>query len=215
MLADRREPKKLLRLLSDVAEVRELAVGDYLFFGRGDLSVLLERKTVGDFLSSLTTGRLYDQLRGITRFDVPILLLEGVYSRTKEGKVRLPGRELGFSYQAVENLLLDAQLRGIILARSPNIEASAMLIRGYYEYFTKEGHRFELRKQRFFTYSGKVTPALRLVCALPGVEVTTGYRLLAHFGCALNVFTAPLSELMRVRGIGREKAKKIYEALRR
>jgi len=215
MFCDFREPKRLLGMLGDIGQVTELETGDYMFFASGDLSVVIERATIGDLLSKLTSGRLYDQLQRISAFDVAILLLEGVYSPGRDGKIRLPHGELGFRYEAVENLLLDAQLRGIILARTPSLEASARLIRGYYHYLTKEEHRFQVKKRRFFSFAGKVTPQMQLVCSLPGINYVLGQRLLDHFGVPLTVFQAEVEALAEVEGIGRGKAEAIHQVLRR
>jgi len=213
LLMDRREPKEILKRLDDIGEVTELATGDYMFFGSGDLSVVIERAAIGDLLSKLTSGRLHEQLRRMSGFDVPVLLLEGVYSPSRDGFVRLPHGELGFRYEAVENLLLDAQLHGVILARTPSLEASARLIRGYYGYLTKEGHRLRVGKRRFFSF-GKVTPQMQLVCALPGVDYVLGRRLLDRFGTPLGVFSAGEDALAEVEGIGKAKARGIHQALR-
>lgn len=211
---DRREPKRLKEMLADIGEETELKRGDYLFFSADDLSICIERAAVGDLLSKISSGRLYTQLKEITRFDVPILLVEGIYSPTKDGYIRMPQVELRWNYHSVENILLDAQLRGVILARTPSLEASARLIRGYYHYFSKEGHRFEIKKQRFFTYSAKVTPQLQLVCALPGVNWQLGHRLLDLFGSPLAVFVADERVLQEVDGIGKKKANLIHGTLR-
>lgn len=214
LLIDRREPEKLKKMLLDLGEESELAYGDYMWFSAQDLSVVVERKAIGDLLSSLSSGRLYSQFQNIATFDIPILLVEGIYSPSENGFIRLPSTELRFRYEAVENLLLDAQMRGIILARTPSLEASARLIRGYYKYLTSSNHRFQVRKLRYFSYTGKVTPQIRLVCALPGVDYVLGQRLLDYFGTPIGVFTATPSELADVEGIGRKKAEVIYESLR-
>lgn len=201
-------------MLSDIGKETKLARGDYFFFSTDDLSVCIERAAVGDLLSKISSGRLYSQLRGITSFDVPVLLVEGIYSITSGGFIRMPQVELRWNYQSLENILLDAQLRGVILARTTSLEASAKLIRGYYQYFSREGHRFEVRKQRFFSYSAKVTPQLQMVCALPGVNWQLGHRLLDRFGTPLAVFVADEKVLQGIDGIGKKKAKVIRETLR-
>lgn len=214
LFLDNREPRTLIDMLSDIGEVTTLTTGDYLGI-TDSLTWAIERKAIGDLLSSLTDGRLYEQLkRLIDSVDVPILLLENIYSSTHNGYIRLPSKELGFRYESVENLLLDAQMRGIILARTPSLEASAKLIRGYNHYFSKEGHRFEVKKQRLFSYSAKVTPQLQLVCALPGVNWQLGHRLLDLFGSPLAVFVADEKILQAVDGIGKKKARVIRATLR-
>ena len=79
------EPRKIKELLVDIAEEDILARGDYFFLTPDDLSVCIERKTIGDLLSTIADGRFYGQLEKITQFDIPVLLVEGIYSCNRTG----------------------------------------------------------------------------------------------------------------------------------
>lgn len=214
ILIDRREPRRLREALSDIGEETELGVGDYVMFTADDLSVAIERAAIGDLLSKVTDGRLYSQLQGITQFDIPILLVEGVYSPASDGRIRLPSVEFNWKYDSLENLLLDAQLRGIILSRTPSLEATARLIRAYHGYFSKGSAKFQVRKERLFSYNARVTPQLRLVSALPQVNWQLAHRLLDRFGTPLDVFSSEPADLQSVNGVGKAKSEEIYNVLR-
>jgi len=63
LLVDHRE-RHLEELLEDVCEeisLTQLPIGDYLLV-QGSEAIVVERKTVNDFLSSVRSNRLWDQL---------------------------------------------------------------------------------------------------------------------------------------------------------
>jgi Fanconi anemia group M protein len=49
-----------------------------------------------------------------------------------------------------------------------------------------------------------------LVAGLPHINTKLSRRLLQHFGSVKKVFSAKEEQLMRVDGIGKEKARKIW-----
>ena len=55
---------------------------------------------------------------------------------------------------------------------------------------------------------------LYILQGLPGVGPALAHRLLLEFGCVERVLTADEEALMRVRGIGREKAARIRQVMR-
>ena len=112
-------------------------------------------------------------------------------------------------------MILSAQMHGIILARTPSLWASSQLIRGYFKYLGqgKPDHRFDIKKQRHFSYDGKVSPQLRLVCALPNIGAELGQRLLKEFKNPIGVFVAHSDELQEVEGIGEKTAEGIIKTL--
>jgi len=85
IIADTREPKRVLDKLRSLAEKRSikilfqaLAYGDYIITTDKQTAVI-ERKQVFDFESSIKSGRLWNQLRGMKDYDADyfILLIEG------------------------------------------------------------------------------------------------------------------------------------------
>jgi len=102
ILVDSREPKHIpakLRAMGIEVKVRELEVGDYQI---GE-SLVIERKTIDDFISSVQNKRLYEQLYMLSKScDKPLLYLIGVYPR------RPPLRRIGKRLVPVD---LDSFLR--------------------------------------------------------------------------------------------------------
>src|SRR3990170_7974290 len=83
IVVDQREPADIparLRELGADVDVRQISPGDYVV---GEVAI--ERKTVSDFLSSLITKRIFDQmLRLRDAYPVPVILVEGDLSEVAE-----------------------------------------------------------------------------------------------------------------------------------
>src|SRR3989338_2343698 len=73
---DYREPEKIIELLkkNNAVKVAKLEVGDYIIDG-----VVIERKTIVDFLSSLASGKIFEQVERLRQnCQKPYLLIEGL-----------------------------------------------------------------------------------------------------------------------------------------
>jgi ERCC4-type nuclease len=89
IIIDTREHDEKIKayLIQNNIEIKEemLEVGDYLICGN-DLSILIERKTWSDFITSLYSGRLREQidnLKGMENVE-KLLVLEGSFWLTKK-----------------------------------------------------------------------------------------------------------------------------------
>ena len=161
-------------------------------------------------------SQLYFQLQKLAEsYDIPLLLIYGVYTPTKEGKVQVPGKTLSWSYSALELILFDAWAKGVYPVKVSSARAAALFIRALYAHSHGKGRKLELRKAKIFSYGGKPNAALALLCSLPDVNMVLGQRLLEKFGTPLATFNASLEELQEIDGIGKVKAKSIYECLRK
>ncbi len=215
MLFDRRGHHEIYSLLEDVAELGTLVSGDCAWID-ADYSWGVEIKEITNVLSSVLTkdeatgfSQFYSQMQRLTEtYDIPVLLVYGVYSPTKDGWLRIPEREFHWRYTAVERLLFDAWCKGICVLREPSLRAAALVIRSLYE---KSGSRLEPRKAKFFSYSGKSTAALRLLAALPGINRTLAERVHREFRTPRAAFTA--KSWAGIEGIGKVKNKQVQEVL--
>lgn len=74
---DSREPKSFIDKLRTYFPVEEIEMGNLPY---GDVIIgelAIERKTLRDFLSSITSGRIWEQLKGLREFKFAILVLHG------------------------------------------------------------------------------------------------------------------------------------------
>lgn len=81
MLMDTREPKSLQlavrAALGDRVQIVCLHQADFMLTDKCGCSIGIERKTISDFLNSLRTGRLDDQLTRVATGYLPVILIEG------------------------------------------------------------------------------------------------------------------------------------------
>jgi Fanconi anemia group M protein len=161
---------EILRTGAEVA-VRQLEAGDYLLTGQFG-SVLVERKRVPDFLSSLK-GRLWDQLERIRSFEgTKVLILEGnvgFYRRT------------GWNETAVLAMIDKIAVElGIPIVPTPDERGTAAYLLWKHKRLgeVREPREYPLRVAR-----REMTPEERALYTLEGMcGHKTAMALLEHFG---------------------------------
>ncbi|MFA4819702.1 MAG: ERCC4 domain-containing protein [Candidatus Aenigmatarchaeota archaeon] len=197
--ADNRENNKVTEILKHRCDLRQkqLAVADYLLSKR----VAVERKTCGDFLSSMTDGRLFKQLGELKEnFRTPVLIIEGNELFDSDRKIH-PNAIRG----AIASIATDYCLP-IIWTKTP-LETAEMLI----SIATRE----QITKNKSVALRGKKKAKSMnhrqefLVAGLPQISTQTARKLLKHFGSPEKIFAATKEELMEVEGVGPKNAKRI------
>ncbi|XRO75885.1 DEAD/DEAH box helicase [Methanocaldococcus sp. 28A] len=197
IIVDVRE-KNMAKLLHNYADVelKTLEVGDYILSDR----VVVERKTVDDFVNSIIDKRLFNQLKNLKKVEKPLLIIEGEsFSRLHENAIK----------GAILSIIFDF---GIPIIFTKNAEETADLL-------IKIAEKEQIKEKRaVMVRYGKTTMSLKeqqkfIVESLPDVGGALAERLLKHFKTVENVFTAKEEELMKVEGVGKERAKKIREVL--
>ncbi|MBI3492688.1 MAG: multidrug MFS transporter [Acidobacteria bacterium] len=180
--------------------MEHLTVGDYCL----DRGIVVERKTHADFALSLADGRLFLQAAKLARCPHrPLILLEG------PRPPRMPDVHPHALKGAMASLAVMWRLP-VLCARDP--EDSLRILRflagqlgtsddGVLRRYDRKPKRLASRK-------------LYMLQGLPGVGPALAHRLLLEFGCVERVVTADEEALMRVRGVGREKAARIRDVMR-
>jgi Fanconi anemia group M protein len=182
-------------------EEKQLEVADYLL----SEAVAVERKTCADFISSIVDGRLFKQLAEMkTNFEKPVLIIEGDDIFNHDRKIH-PNAILG----AIASIAIDFSVP--ILWTKDQKETAAIL-------FTI-AKREQLENKKSVSLRGKRKAKSMnqqqefLICGLPKISTTTAKKLLKHFDTPENIFTADEKELKKVKGIGKETARKIRDLL--
>lgn len=148
-----------LRELGYEPVVRQLDVGDFMW-GSPHGRVGVELKGVNDLLRSHQNGRLDDELYRLQRAAaVPILLIYGALG----SDVDVPP-VAGFTWHAVDNMLLGRQLRGILVARTGD-STIAKRIASIEQYLSRSVRRTP-RRAPHFPYMGPMTDRAEVVYAL-------------------------------------------------
>jgi len=202
IIYDSREARSLvLSGLNGKAELEEkmLEIGDFILSDR----VVCERKTTNDFVSSLTDGRLFEQLSNMkSNFQNPLLIIEG--NELYSGNVN-PKAIRG----ALAAIAIDFSVP-IIFTKSGFDTAEMLVAIAAREQF---GSEKELKVR--FGKKPRTTKKMQkfLISSLPDIDSVRAENLLKHFKCPEFVFTASEKELKQVPGIGRELAKRIREVI--
>ena len=205
IIADDRECKSeviqsLLQIEDIDVTIRRLTMGDYQIDDR----LLVERKTLKDFVVSIIDGRLFKQMIYLANSKSEgVLILEGTVGDTVE---------LGMTREAMQGALITVSLiLGIPVLRSKDPSETAKLmvyIARQIESMARGGvqrHGYrpkDKRKRQLFILQG-----------LPGVGPEKAERLLAMFGSVEAAISASSSELQYVDGIGLGVADKIRWAV--
>jgi Fanconi anemia group M protein len=169
-------------------EVKELKVADYII---GDVAI--ERKTVHDFISSMLSKRLTNQLDGLQQYKNRILIIEGI----DEHELYSNGvPDSGIHPNAIRGFLLSI----ILEHKTPII-------------FTKDSEdtaRFisvlSKRKKRELSLNvskknlNKKERMQFILEGFPGIGPKTAKKLLSHFKTLRELFNSSLEELKELIG---------------
>jgi Fanconi anemia group M protein len=173
--------------------------GDFIVSDR----VVIERKSVNDFIQSITDKRLFKQLKEMKdNFEKPILIIEGaesLYGTLQPNIIR----------GALAAITVDMS---IPIIWTKDIAETAGII-----YWI--ARREQLMEKREIVLRNKKVPKSieekqeYLISSLPDVSVVRAKALLKHFKSPANVFNASEEELRKVKGIGKGIAKKIKKVV--
>lgn len=217
LLIDHREGK-VLPLIENICkdipcEVTSLPLGDFLLT-HDTTGILVERKSASDFLSSIRSNRLWDQLLRFMKTSTllgctlkrKLLIVHGTFDPdcTAPFWSRLMGAymEILFVYDIPIILTEDD---------AAFYECMRILIKR-----EKAGKNDVLPQSRWFRKH--LSPNLPemdvkryILASLPSVGDVLARTLLDHFGSIRAVANASEKQLQRVEGVGKMKAKKIYQ----
>ena len=202
VVADSRELGALvtreLAKLGALVKSQTLEVGDFVLSDE----VVIERKDVEDFASSIIDGRLFQQAAKLkASYTKPVIVVEGE-SLTGSGRVR-PEAMMG----AYASILIDYGIP-IVWARKPSEAAQLMFA------IARREQIQDKRAPRIMTVPKPSTVEEQqefIVSSLPNIDRTRARSLLNSFQTVERTFHASKEELMTVTGIG----EKISEEIRR
>ncbi len=190
---------KILHRKDVIVDIRRIEVGDFIISKR----VVVERKTISDFVNSIIDRRIFKQIENMKEFyERPIIILEGIEDIYSVRNVH-PNAIRG----AIASISVDY---GIPIIRTSNAEETAEMLIAIARREQSEKKEISLHKKKPMT---KAEIQVYVVSSLPMIGPNTAKRLLEYFGTIENVFTANVDELMKVEGIGKEKAKKMRELI--
>ena len=186
-------------------ELCTLPTGDYMV---GD-KIIVERKTLNDFLTSIKTGRIFQQAYRIAQTGKNgLIILEGDKTMVDSSLM---------SRKAVQGALIHLTVFiGIPVIRSLNIQETATLLID----ILNQSKQQELPRQKHIIsvspgiqINKKQRQKLFLLQNLPGIGTKKGLALLKTFSTIENILNASPADLTKVRGIGNKLAERIIAIL--
>ncbi len=206
LLVDIRE-RHIMDLLREYnPEVIRLSAGDILIV-KENTGILIERKTPSDFIFSIRSNRLWEQLLKMIKYD-----RIGLYM-VKRRMLLIHGP-----------LELNAQIFGALMEILFVYEIPIIFLNNDFEF--KEFFRILLQREekglndkipqerwyrkRFREDLPEKDKKIYILASLPYIGNVLAKNLFAEFGSIASIATAPEKDLMNVKGIGEKRAKLIY-----
>ena len=190
---------KHLSRLGFTIRSEQIDVGDYILSDR----IGIERKEVGDFISSLKDGRLFRQLGMLVHsFTRPVVIIEG------EGLLSPGGLSPASIFGVLASIVTDY---GIPVIQTGNHRETAAMISAISRREYAEARPAAVRVD---IGAGSLQDRQHFIIeGLPNVSAVLARRLLDHFGSVRAVLGASEEELMEVKGVGRKTAAEIVKVL--
>ena len=189
-----------LARLGALVKSETLEVGDFVLSDK----VVVERKDVEDFASSIIDGRLFEQAAKLKdSYAKPIIIVEGE-TLSGSGRVR-PEAMMG----AYASILIDYGIP-IVWAQKASESAQLMFAIARREQIQNK------RSPRIMTTAKPTTVEQEqefIVSSLPNIDRSRAKRLLSSFQTVERIFQASKEELMSVSGIGDKISEEIRQVL--
>lgn len=220
---DHRE-RGLARLIKDLdfeIEFVQLPLSDYLIPSK-DGSALIERKTVRDFLSSVRSNRLWDQLLRLMKTE------EVMGSKIKRRILLIHGDfedYLAPMFSERERMVFWNQVMGafmeiLFVYDTPIIFArDNTAIKSFFKTLVRreaEGSNDELPTARWYRKRARAELPVKdrkryLLSSIPQIGEKLAGNLLEHFKTISAIANASIEDLQKVPKIGTKKAELIYQ----
>jgi len=186
VFADYREKNSLviaslMNLGCDV-EIKELKVGDYIA-----QNVIIERKTVTDFVSSMVNKRLLSQIEDLKQFENKLLIIEGI----EEQELYNEHNTGGVSSNSIRGFLLSISLKHKI----PIIFSKNSADTAKYIYLIAKKQKKEMSTNAKKKSKNKKEQMEFILEGFPGIGPKASKKLLKDFKSLKNIFNTTEEEL--------------------
>lgn len=182
-------------------EVSTLKTGDFLI---NDL-LLVERKTFKDFVASIKDGRIFEQAARLSSGTKRnLIILEGTSQDIKSTEMKR---------EAIQGALICLSMKfRIPVLRSVSPEETGKLMIAAYHQSTNCKRHLAYRPSPY-KRNNKFKQQIFILQGLPSVGPAKAKMLLDKFGSLNAVFTASISDLREVVGVGKYTAERICSVL--
>lgn len=216
IIVDSREPKEIKDMFKNMGmeyEVKQLEIADYIVKYDG-VAVAVERKTIYDYISSIEDGRLKNQLFNMSyAYELSYLVVVGYIS--------MGLMETNFKREAYISSLVSSSLKRsptgkggqVVTVNVENDYDFALFIKSLDKFITeKKFDRIPAPPRPMKTHENIAQVGMMMAVPLVGEE--RARDLIKYFGSVQAVCNADIKELMKVPGVGKKTAEKIYKFVR-
>lgn len=202
---DNREPKEILEKIAKFnieTDYTLLNTGDYVI---GD-DWCWERKSMGDFIRCLTTGKIWTDVRKVKEnYKYGGLILEG----------RLPTDYTRSEYMTLKRLRASmGSIRhdwGLSIDRTDNLDDTAMFLVSIHSRIGREKKKWYRPVKKQKTKSEDIISDL--LCTLPNVGRVKAEQMLVEYGSVKNIINLSAKEFTEFKGISKDIGNRIYTIL--
>ena len=201
--------------------VEKLDYGDYRMDITQDdgtsRTVLIERKTPTDFISSTTPtmrdpgSKIARQLNGCldTDADVVVLLVDGYYQWMKGGKIKTKKINLQHSPDAFVSKLRTIQSHSIRVEYNPSDWYLPFHLLSLYKYESRSEHNTLALSPKPCAVPPRSQSKWTVLMGMRGVGPKMAQQLLTEFGSIKKLANSDKGTLMAVKGVGEKTAEEI------
>ena len=216
MLISPTEPKQF-HAIGTVSSTPERYGADFLILGHKQRVGVQRKQFPDDLLASLTDGRLYDQLPRLSDLDRALLVIEGHGQWTEDGEL------IGNKYQRMNISQFYGLLYTIMFEFGvPSIWVGSMrdtieVLVSLEAWSKKKKHKALTQRpgpsKSTWGSTSEQHFAQHILQGFPGVGPELAGRIVEKFEGVPLTWTHSVDELMEVEGLGKVKAKTMYDAL--
>lgn len=212
IFVDSTEPEKLVALGQSSAFPRSYGA-DLLKSTPNGLAAIQRKEFPGDFLSSISDGRMADLLPKLGRATFPLMILEGRPKWTSENMLQAHAE---FTKSQFYGFLYSLQVRhGIPWILTDNLDHTREAAIHFFAWCSKDHSKPSSLERR--PGPSKFCPdkqwAVHFLQGLPGVGPGLARDLLDHFGNIRGVLAASRDDLLKCKGMGRGRVDRIMQVL--
>jgi len=207
IFVDNRETREVIALgksMCSTLQVAQLQIGDVVV----NEDLVIERKEVADFLSSITDGRLKKQALNMQPFPNRYIIIEGDFDILRAKSRRYRRFSNTTIYGMIASLEMKYNVR--VLQVKTNKNFWILVNRLVAKLEDKEVIEYSKTYKPKITASNKKDIPLSMICCIPGISEGKGKLITDNFELK-ELYTLEIDDLIKVKGIGKVLAAKIKE----
>lgn len=234
------------RRINVPVEVTEMLAGDFAFEGNGPngrLLIGIERKSIGDMLSSMRSGRYagFQMPNMGLDFDVCYLLIEGIWRPNSQGMLEVPAKIKGkrvwapyrhslaakqwnradnrpYLYSELDKHLCTVELKkNVAIVRAGGKLEMIWQVINRYQWWQKGWDEHDsadpIKTQAEVSFT-RISDCRKFANIVPGIGWKRSADVARVFGSIDACCRASVAQWCEVPGIGQSTAKKAYEFIR-